>query len=92
MWLVLTNVLTGKSAMNAERAQRYARWVGILYIIALGVAEGDDDTGIWVTCEEVTNGNWGVGEKIPSLFQLPDMFGGDVSEDRRKVMEALYPK
>lgn len=90
--MALGRIIAPHRLMNPALKQQAVQVVGKCLKEALGVSDGDDDSGIWVTCEEVTNGNWGVGDKIPSLFQLLDIFGGDVSEDRRKVMAALYPK
>ena len=90
--MALGRIIAPQGLMNPALKQQAVEVVGRCLKDALGLAEGDDDSGIWVTCEEVTNGNWGVGDKIPSLFQLLDIFGGDVSEDRRRVMAALYPK
>ena len=90
--MALGRIIAPQGLMNPALKQKAVEAVGKCLKDALGLAEGDDDTGIWVTCSEVTNGNWGVGDKIPSLFQLLDTLGGDVSDDRRKVMEAVYPK
>ena len=90
--MAIGRIIAPQGLMDPALKQQAVQVVGKCLKEALGVVEGDDDSGIWVTCEEVVNGNWGVGDKIPSLFQLLDWFGGDVSEDRRKVMAALYPK
>ena len=90
--MALGRIIAPKGLVNPALKQQAVEVVGKCLKEALEVAEGDDDSGIWVTCEEVTNGNWEVGDKIPSLFQLLDIFGGDLAEDRRKVMAALYPK
>ena len=90
--MAIGEIFAPQGLMNPALKQQAVKAVGKCLKDALGVKDGDDDTGIWVTCTEITNGDWGVGDKIPSLFQLLDDLGGDVSDDRRKVMEAVYPK
>ena len=90
--MALGRIIAPQGLMNPALKQRAVKEVGRCLKGALGIREGDDESGIWVTCSEVTNGNWGVGTSIPSLFHLLDLLGGDVSEQRREVMSALYPK
>jgi hypothetical protein len=59
---------------------------------ALGVGKEEDDTGIFTMCVEIDDGQWGVGAKIPTLFQLLDNLGGNISEKRRAEMSARYPQ
>jgi hypothetical protein len=59
---------------------------------ALGVGREEDDTGIFTMCVEIDDGQWATGAKIPTLFQLLDNLGGNVSEQRRAEMSARYPQ
>jgi hypothetical protein len=59
---------------------------------ALGVGSEDDDTGIFTMCVESDDGQWGIGAKIPTLFEVVDNLGGSVSEQRLAEMRARYPQ
>ena len=52
---------------------------------------GDDDgTGIFVICVEVPNGHWAVGGKPLPLSEVINKIGGDISEERKREMKALF--
>jgi hypothetical protein len=48
---------------------------------ALGLGGDEDDAGIFTMCVEIDDGQWAVGAKIPTLFQLLDNLGGNVSAE-----------
>jgi hypothetical protein len=78
--------------MNTELKSRAVKEVARVLKAALGVGKGEDDTGIFTMCVEIDDGQWGVGAKIPALFQLLDNLGGNVSEQRLAEMRAQYPQ
>jgi hypothetical protein len=54
-------------------------------------AEDDDDTsGVFAIYEEVPAGHWANGGKILALGELLKEMGGDVSEERKREMTALF--
>ncbi len=76
------------AALKAEAVKRVARCIKS----ALGVKDGEDDSGIFTMCVEIDNGQWAAGETIPTLFELLDILGGEVSQERRDEMSAKYPQ
>jgi phenylpyruvate tautomerase PptA (4-oxalocrotonate tautomerase family) len=85
-------IITPQGLMNAELKSRAIKEVARVLKAALGVGKEEDDTGIWTMCIEIDDGQWGVGAKIPTLFQLLDNLGGNVSEQRLAEMRAQYPQ
>jgi hypothetical protein len=67
---------------------RFIKEVARVLKAALGSEE--DDNGIWTMCVEINDGQWGLGEKIPTMSQFLDNLG--VSEQRRAEMSARYPQ
>ncbi len=57
---------------------------------AMGAEDGDDASGIFAIYEEVPAGHWANGGKILSLNELLKQMGGDVSEERKNEMKALF--
>ena len=78
--------------MNTELKSRAVKEVARVLKAALGVGREEDDTGIFTMCVEIDDGQWATGAKIPTLFQLLDNLGGNVSEQRRAEMSARYPQ
>ncbi len=78
--------------MNTELKSRAVKEVARVLKAALGVGREEDDTGIFTICVEIDDGQWAIGAKIPTLFQLLDTLGGNVSERRRAEMSARYPR
>lgn len=78
--------------MNAELKSRAVKEVACVLKAALGVGREEDDSGIFTMCVEIDDGQWAVGPKIPTLFQLLDNLGGNVAEQRRAEMSAQYQR
>jgi phenylpyruvate tautomerase PptA (4-oxalocrotonate tautomerase family) len=89
--MALARIIAPQGVMNAELKSRAIKEVARILKAALGVGKEEDDTGIFTQCVEIDEGQWAVGAKIPTLFQLLDLFGGNVSEQRRAEMSARYP-
>jgi phenylpyruvate tautomerase PptA (4-oxalocrotonate tautomerase family) len=87
-----TRIIAPQGLMNTELKSRVVKEVARVLKAALGVGSEEDDTGIWTMCIEINDGQWAVGAKIPTLFQLLDNLGGNVSEQRRAEMSARYPQ
>jgi phenylpyruvate tautomerase PptA (4-oxalocrotonate tautomerase family) len=85
-------IIAPQGLMNKELKSRAVKEVARVLKTALGVSPEEDDTGIFTMCIEIDDGQWATGEKIPTLFQLLDNLGGNVSEQRRAEMSARYPQ
>lgn len=57
---------------------------------AMGAEDDDDGTGVFAICEEVPTGHWAAGGDILALGELLKEMGGDVSEQRKCEMKALF--
>ena len=90
--MALARIIAPQGLMNAELKSRAVKEVARVLKAALGVGREEDDTGIFAMCVEIDAGQWAVGAKIPTLFQLLDNLGGNVSEQRRAEMSARYPQ
>ena len=90
--MALARIISPQGLMNTELKARAIKEVARILKAALGVDKEEDDTGIFTQCVEIDDGQWAVGAKIPTLFQLLDIFGGDVSEQRRAEMQRRFPK
>jgi len=84
-------IIAPQGLMNAELKSRAVKEVARVLKTALCVGRDDDDTGIFTMCVEIDDGQWAVGAKIPTLCQLLDNLGGNVSEQRRAEMSARFP-
>jgi hypothetical protein len=85
-------IIAPQGLMNAELKSRAVKEVAHVLKAALSVGREEDDTGIFTMCIEIDDGQWATGAKIPTLFQLVDKLGGNVSEHRRAEMSARYPQ
>ena len=85
-------IIAPQGLMNADLKSRAIKEVARVLKAALGVGSEEDDTGIWTMCIEIDDGQWAVGAKIPTLFQLLDKLSGNVSEQRRAEMSGRYPQ
>jgi hypothetical protein len=56
----------------------------------MGAEDDDDGTGVFAIYEEVPAGHWANGGKILHLAELLKEMGGDVSEERKREMKALF--
>jgi hypothetical protein len=91
--MALARIIAPQGLMNTELKSRAVKEVARVLKAALGVGrEEEDNTGIFAMCVEIDDGQWAVGAKIPTLFQLLDNLGGNVSEQRRAEMSARYPQ
>jgi hypothetical protein len=57
---------------------------------AMGAEDGDDGLGVFAIYEEVPAGHWANGGNILPLSELLKKMGGDVSEERKREMKALF--
>jgi phenylpyruvate tautomerase PptA (4-oxalocrotonate tautomerase family) len=85
-------IIAPQGLMNTELKSRAIKEVTRVLKAALGVGSEEDDTGIFTMCVEIDDGQWGIGAKIPTLFQIVDHLGGSVSEQRIAEMRAQYPQ
>jgi hypothetical protein len=85
-------IIAPQGLMNTELKSRAVKEVARILKAALGVGREENDTGIFTMCIEIDDGQWAVGAKIPTLCQLLDKLGGNVSEQRRAEMSARYPQ
>jgi phenylpyruvate tautomerase PptA (4-oxalocrotonate tautomerase family) len=90
--MALARIIAPQGLMNTELKSRAVKEVARVLKAALGVGREEDDTGIFTICVEIDDGQWAIGAKIPTLFQLLDTLGGNVSERRRAEMSARYPR
>jgi hypothetical protein len=58
--------------MNTQLKSRAVKEVARVLKAALCVGRVEVDTGIFTMCVEIDDGQWAVGAKIPTLFQLLD--------------------
>jgi phenylpyruvate tautomerase PptA (4-oxalocrotonate tautomerase family) len=90
--MALARIIAPQGLMNTELKSRAVKEVARVLKTALGVGREDDDTGIFTMCVEIDDGQWAVGTKIPTLFQLLDNLGGSVSEQRRAEIQRRFPE
>jgi hypothetical protein len=57
---------------------------------AMGTEDDDDTSGVFAIYEEVPAGHWANGGKILPLSELLKEMGGDVSEERKCEIKALF--
>jgi len=86
--MALARIIAPQGLLNTEVKSRFIKEVARVLKAALGSEE--DDNGIWTMCVEINDGQWGLGEKIPTMSQFLDNLG--VSEQRRADMSARYPQ
>jgi hypothetical protein len=90
--MAFARVITPQGLLTPELKSRVVREVARVLKAALGVGREEADTGIIVNLIEIDDGQFGVGATIPTLFQLLDILGANVSEQRRAEMSARYPQ
>jgi phenylpyruvate tautomerase PptA (4-oxalocrotonate tautomerase family) len=90
--MALARIIAPQGLMNAELKSRAVKEVARVLKTALGLSREEDDTGIFTMLVEIDDGQWATGAEIPTLFQLLDNLGGNVSEQRRAEMSARYPR
>jgi phenylpyruvate tautomerase PptA (4-oxalocrotonate tautomerase family) len=57
---------------------------------AMGAEDEDDGLGVFAIYEEVPAGHWANGGNILPLSELLKKMGGDVSEERKREIKALF--
>ena len=90
--MALARIISPQGLMNTELKLKAIKEVARILKSALGVSKEEDDTVIFTMCVEIDDGQWGVGATIPTLFQLLDIFGGDVSDQSRAEMQRWFPE
>jgi phenylpyruvate tautomerase PptA (4-oxalocrotonate tautomerase family) len=85
-------IIAPQGLMTNELKSRAVKEIALVLKSALGISKEQDDTGILVNLIEIDDGQFGVGATIPTLFQLLDILGANVSEQRRAEMSARYPQ
>jgi hypothetical protein len=90
--MALARIIAPQGLMNAELKSKAVKEVARVMKSALCVGEDQDDTGIFTICVEIDDGQLAIGATIPTLFQLLDILGSDVSQRRRDEMSARYPQ
>ena len=90
--MALARIIAPQGLMNAELKSRTVKEVARVLKAARGVGREEDDTGIFTMLVEIDDGQWATGAKIPTLFQLLDNLGGNISGQRRAEMSARYPQ
>ena len=90
--MAFARVITPQGLLTSELKSRMVKEVARVLKAALGVGREEADTGIIVNLVEIDDGQFGVGATIPTLFQLLDILGANVSEQRRAEMSARYPQ
>lgn len=56
----------------------------------MGAEDDDDGLGVFAIYEEVPAGHWANGGNILPLGELLEKMGGEVPEDRKREMQALF--
>jgi len=85
-------IIAPQGLMNGELKSRAVQEVARVLKTGLGIGKDEDDTGIFTMLIEIDDGQWATGARIPTLFQLLDNLGGEVSEQRRAEMSARFPQ
>ena len=80
--MALAKIIAPQGLMNAELKAEAVKRVARCLKSALGVQNDEDDSGIFTMCVEIDRGQWANGETIPTPFQLLDLLGGEVSQER----------
>jgi phenylpyruvate tautomerase PptA (4-oxalocrotonate tautomerase family) len=90
--MAFARVITPQGLLTPELKSRVVKEVARVLKAALGIGREEADTGIIVNLIEIDDAQFGVGATIPTLFQLLDILGANVSEQRRAEMSARYPQ
>jgi hypothetical protein len=86
----LARIIVPEGLMNSELKSKALAEVAKNLRDAMGAEDDDDGTGVFAICEEVPAGHWAAGENILPLSELLKEMGGDVSEERKRDMKALF--
>jgi phenylpyruvate tautomerase PptA (4-oxalocrotonate tautomerase family) len=85
--MAFARIITPQGLLNTEVKTRFIKEVARVLKATLGVG-GKEDDGVWTMLVEIDEGQWAVGEKIPTLSQFLDRL--DVSEQTRAEVSDRY--
>jgi hypothetical protein len=88
--MAFARIIAPEGFMNAELKARSLSEVAKHIREALEVHPDDDATGIWVVCTEERELHWLIGNRMTPLREIVDMMDGDVPQERRDEMQALF--
>lgn len=88
--MAFARIIAPEGFMNSELKTRALSEVAKNIREAFAVGPDDDATGIWVICTEERELHWLVGRRATPLREIVDMTEGDVSQERRDEMQALF--
>ena len=86
----LARIIAPEGILNTELKAKALAEVTKNLRDAMGAEDGDDGYGVFAIYEEVPAGHWANAGNILSLGELLRKMGGDVSEDRKREMKALF--
>ena len=87
----LARIIAPEGLMNTELKSKAAAEVTKNLNDSMGAEDDDDGIGVFAICEEVPAGHWAAGGHfILTLSELLKEMGGDVSEERKRQMKALF--
>jgi phenylpyruvate tautomerase PptA (4-oxalocrotonate tautomerase family) len=86
----LARIIAPEGILNRELKSKALAEVTKNLRDAMGAKNDDDSSGIFAIYEEVPAGRWANGGKVLALNELLKVMGGDVSEERKREMKALF--
>jgi hypothetical protein len=86
----LARIIAPEGILNSELKSKALAEVTKNLRDAMGAEDDDDGTGVFAIYEEVPAGHWANRGKILHLAELLKEMGGDVSEERKREMKALF--
>jgi phenylpyruvate tautomerase PptA (4-oxalocrotonate tautomerase family) len=86
----LARIIAPEGILNSELKSKALAEVTRNLREAMGAEEGDDGLGIFAIYDEVPAGHWANGGSIFPLSELLKKMGGDVSEERKREINALF--
>jgi phenylpyruvate tautomerase PptA (4-oxalocrotonate tautomerase family) len=86
----LARIIAPEGILNRELKSKALAEVTKNLRDAMGAGDDDDTSGVFAIYEEVPAGHWANGGNILSLSELLKEMSGDVSEERKREMQALF--
>ena len=86
----LARIIAPEGILDSELKSRALAEVTKNLRDAMGAEDDDDGLGVFAIYDEVPAGHWANGGNILPLSQLLKKMGGDVSEERKREMKALF--
>ena len=86
----LARIIAPEGILNSELKSKALAEVTNNLRDAMGGEDDDDTSGVFAIYEEVPAGHWANGGKILALRELLRHMGGDVPEERKREMKALF--